>query len=119
MEGSGKMLVISNSFIEYNYDDCCFEVMINIYNSIVLIIDIPDARQRSDKSVEQIGTPLTHERFLRRSFGSYGPRIMAGTGKGLPAHKTGLKRFWTVGRLLVTSYISFIFLYIAHIYVYI
>lgn len=49
---------------------------------------IPDARKRSDSRVEQIGTPLTHERFLRRSFGSYGPRIQAGKGDALPGHKT-------------------------------
>lgn len=57
---------------------------------------IPDARQRSDKRVEQIGTPLTHERFLRRSFGSYGPRAKAGE-QSLPGHKTPIKKLWLVG----------------------
>lgn len=58
---------------------------------------IPDARSRSDKRVEQIGTPLTHERFLRRSFGSYGPRIPAGSDMSLPSHKTALEGFYMVG----------------------
>ena len=57
---------------------------------------IPDARQRSVKSVEQIGTPLTHARFLRRARGSYGPRIEAGKG-ALPQHKTSIKKLWQAG----------------------
>ena len=57
---------------------------------------IPDARQRSVKSVEQIGTPLTHARFLRRAQGSYGPRIEAGKG-ALPQHKTPIKKLWQAG----------------------
>ncbi len=39
---------------------------------------IPDIRDRS--TVAQVGTPLTHERFLRRYEGSYGPAIKAGQG---------------------------------------
>lgn len=57
---------------------------------------IPDARKRSDPRVEQIGTPLTHERFLRRSFGTYGPRVVAGE-QTLPGHKTPLSNFWLTG----------------------
>ena len=38
---------------------------------------IPDIRQRVD--VAQVGTPLTHERFLRRHRGTYGPAVVAGT----------------------------------------
>lgn len=57
---------------------------------------IPNARLLSDPRVEQIGTPLTHERFLRRSFGTYGPRLKAGEGS-LPSHKTPLKGFYMVG----------------------
>ena len=37
---------------------------------------IPDIRDRVE--VELVGTPLTHERFLRRYRGSYGPAIAAG-----------------------------------------
>ncbi|MGF1458701.1 MAG: phytoene desaturase family protein [Leptolyngbyaceae cyanobacterium] len=37
---------------------------------------IPDIRDRVE--VELVGTPLTHERFLRRYQGSYGPAIAAG-----------------------------------------
>jgi phytoene dehydrogenase-like protein len=39
---------------------------------------IPDVRSRCD--VTLIGTPLTHERYLRRYRGSYGPAIRAGEG---------------------------------------
>lgn len=37
---------------------------------------IPDIRQRVE--VSMVGTPLTHERFLRRHRGTYGPAIKAG-----------------------------------------
>lgn len=39
---------------------------------------IPDVRSRCD--ITLIGTPLTHERFLRRHRGSYGPAISARDG---------------------------------------
>ncbi len=39
---------------------------------------IPDVRSRCE--VTLVGTPLTHERFLRRYRGSYGPAIRAGEG---------------------------------------
>ena len=39
---------------------------------------IPDIRSRCE--VALVGTPLTHERFLRRDRGSYGPAIRAGKG---------------------------------------
>ena len=39
---------------------------------------IPDIRSRCE--VTLIGTPLTHERYLRRYRGSYGPAIRAGVG---------------------------------------
>jgi phytoene dehydrogenase-like protein len=37
---------------------------------------IPDVRSRCE--VTLVGTPLTHERFLRRHRGSYGPALRAG-----------------------------------------
>ncbi len=39
---------------------------------------IPDIRSRCE--VTMVGTPLTHQRFLRRYNGSYGPAIEAGKG---------------------------------------
>ncbi|MDX2098381.1 MAG: NAD(P)/FAD-dependent oxidoreductase [Leptolyngbyaceae cyanobacterium bins.59] len=39
---------------------------------------IPDIRDRCE--VTLIGTPLTHERFLRRDRGTYGPALAAGQG---------------------------------------
>ena len=48
---------------------------------------VPGIRDRSN--VVQIGTPLTHERFLRRHKGSYGPAIVAGEGS-FPFPKTPL-----------------------------
>ncbi|MGK7939702.1 MAG: phytoene desaturase family protein [Crocosphaera sp.] len=55
---------------------------------------IPDIRSRCE--VTLIGTPLTHERFLRRKQGSYGPAIAA--GKALfPGPKTPLPGLWCCG----------------------
>ncbi|NET47834.1 MAG: NAD(P)/FAD-dependent oxidoreductase [Merismopedia sp. SIO2A8] len=48
---------------------------------------IPDVRSRCQVALE--GTPLTHERFLRRHQGSYGPAIQAGSGI-FPGPKTPL-----------------------------
>lgn len=39
---------------------------------------IPDVRARAELAL--VGTPLTHERFLRRYKGTYGPAISARTG---------------------------------------
>jgi phytoene dehydrogenase-like protein len=49
---------------------------------------IPDLRDRCE--VTLVGTPLTHERFLRRDRGSYGPAIAAGQGL-FPGCKTPIK----------------------------
>jgi phytoene dehydrogenase-like protein len=49
---------------------------------------IPDLRDRCE--VTLVGTPLTHERFLRRAQGSYGPAIPAGQGI-FPGCKTPIK----------------------------
>ena len=46
---------------------------------------IPDIRARAH--VTMVGTPLTHQRFLRRHAGSYGPGLVAGEGM-LPGCKT-------------------------------
>eukprot|EP00929_Paragymnodinium_shiwhaense_P067523 TRINITY_DN33976_c0_g1_i1.p1 TRINITY_DN33976_c0_g1~~TRINITY_DN33976_c0_g1_i1.p1 ORF type:complete len:671 (-),score=72.42 TRINITY_DN33976_c0_g1_i1:306-2318(-) len=47
---------------------------------------IPDIRKRV--VFEKVGTPLTHERFLRKPGGAYGWRVTA--GKDLPGHTTPL-----------------------------
>jgi carotene isomerase len=49
---------------------------------------IPDIRSRCE--VTLVGTPLTHERFLRRHQGSYGPAIAAGKGI-FPGPKTPIQ----------------------------
>lgn len=51
---------------------------------------VPNARERAVPGTVQIGTPLTHERFLRRTNGAYGPRVEAGKHT-LPGHMTPLK----------------------------
>uniref|UniRef100_A0A7S1J6J5 TLDc domain-containing protein n=1 Tax=Eutreptiella gymnastica TaxID=73025 RepID=A0A7S1J6J5_9EUGL len=56
---------------------------------------IPGARSRC--VFEMVGTPLTHERFLRRDRGTYGPRIEAGTDDKLTGHKTALPGFYMTG----------------------
>mmetsp|Transcript_21897 Transcript_21897/g.51156 ORF Transcript_21897/g.51156 Transcript_21897/m.51156 type:complete len:644 (-) Transcript_21897:41-1972(-) len=47
---------------------------------------IPDFRSRI--VFEKVGTPLTHERFLRKPKGAYGWRVEAGSD--LPGHKTSM-----------------------------
>lgn len=55
---------------------------------------IPDIRSRCE--VTLVGTPLTHERFLRRDRGSYGPAIKAGVGM-FPGPSTPLPGFMCCG----------------------
>jgi phytoene dehydrogenase-like protein len=55
---------------------------------------IPDVRQRIE--VELVGTPLTHERFLRCHRGSYGPAISAQESM-FPSPKTPLEGLLCVG----------------------
>ena len=55
---------------------------------------IPDIRSRCE--VTLIGTPLTHERFLRRKYGSYGPAIQAGK-ELFPSPTTPLLGLWCCG----------------------
>jgi len=57
---------------------------------------VPDARKRAEPGTVQIGTPLTHERFLRRTRGAYGPRVEAGKHT-LPGHKTPLDGLFLTG----------------------
>lgn len=55
---------------------------------------IPDIRDRVQ--LELIGTPLTHQRFLRRHQGTYGPAIAAGQGH-FPSGRTPIPGLWRVG----------------------
>ena len=57
----------------------------------------PDARAAA--VVEQIASPLTHARFLRRHRGNYGPAIGAGNAAGLefPPVTTPLPGFFRCG----------------------
>jgi len=56
---------------------------------------IPDVRQRA--KVTLVGTPLTHERFLRRHRGNYGPAIAAGSGVEFPKVTTPLAGYYRCG----------------------
>ncbi|NET37068.1 MAG: FAD-dependent oxidoreductase [Cyanothece sp. SIO1E1] len=55
---------------------------------------IPDLRSRL--TLELIGTPLTHQRFLRRYQGTYGPAIAAGQGM-FPGPHTPIAGLYRVG----------------------
>ncbi|MDZ8051367.1 MAG: phytoene desaturase family protein [Aulosira sp. ZfuVER01] len=55
---------------------------------------IPDIRSRCE--ITLVGTPLTHERFLRRDRGSYGPALKAGVAM-FPGPKTPLPGFLCCG----------------------
>jgi len=58
---------------------------------------VPDARKRAVDGTVQVGTPKTHERFLRRTRGTYGPRVDVGKGESLPGHKSPLAGFYMCG----------------------
>ncbi|MEO1590883.1 MAG: NAD(P)/FAD-dependent oxidoreductase [Cyanobacteria bacterium J06632_22] len=55
---------------------------------------IPDIRERI--VLELIGTPLTHQRYLRRERGTYGPAIAAKQGR-FPSCKTPIAGLYRVG----------------------
>eukprot|EP00908_Phaeocystis_cordata_P023802 Transcript_6256.p1 GENE.Transcript_6256~~Transcript_6256.p1 ORF type:complete len:380 (+),score=137.21 Transcript_6256:765-1904(+) len=55
---------------------------------------IPDVRERA--KVTLVGTPLTHERFLRRERGSYGPFLKPADGM-LPMQGTSCPGFFCCG----------------------
>ncbi|MBE7379996.1 MAG: FAD-dependent oxidoreductase [Leptolyngbya sp. SIO1E4] len=63
-----------------------------LYQALAKVI--PDIRDRVE--LELIGTPLTHQRFLRRYQGTYGPAIATGTGR-FPDCKTPVEGLLRVG----------------------
>lgn len=60
---------------------------------------IPDIRQRAEGGVVMVGTPHTHQRFLNRHQGTYGPAISAGKGQSFPGPQGTfpIERFYCVG----------------------
>jgi len=56
---------------------------------------IPDIKERV--VVERVGTPLTHQRWLRRHQGSYGPAIVAGQDEPFPFPKTPVQGLLVCG----------------------
>ena len=55
---------------------------------------IPDIRRRA--VVSSVGTPLTHERFLRREGGTFGPAFKAGD-RAFPGHKAPVDGLFCCG----------------------
>lgn len=51
---------------------------------------------RSKCEVKLVGTPLTHQRFLRRNRGTYGPAIKAGKSS-FPGHSTPISHLLCCG----------------------
>ncbi|KAK9286276.1 hypothetical protein L1049_014665 [Liquidambar formosana] len=51
---------------------------------------------REKCEVKLVGTPLTHQRFLRRNRGTYGPAIKAGNGT-FPGHTTPVAQLFCCG----------------------
>ncbi|XP_010681073.2 prolycopene isomerase, chloroplastic [Beta vulgaris subsp. vulgaris] len=51
---------------------------------------------REKCEVKLVGTPLTHQRFLRRNRGTYGPAIQAGKGT-FPGHTTPIPQLYCCG----------------------
>lgn len=52
--------------------------------------------KREKCEVSLVGTPLTHQRFLRRNRGTYGPAIEAGKGT-FPGHSTPIPQLMCCG----------------------
>ncbi|KAJ8618665.1 hypothetical protein MRB53_014851 [Persea americana] len=52
--------------------------------------------RRENCEVKLVGTPLTHQRFLRRNRGTYGPAIMAGEDV-FPGHSTPIPQLFRCG----------------------
>jgi carotene isomerase len=69
-----------------------------LYQAIEKIIPgLRDGRPNTPTvALELIGTPLTHQRFLRRYRGTYGPAIKAGEGM-FPGCKTPIQGLYRVG----------------------
>jgi len=51
---------------------------------------------RDKCEVKLVGTPLTHQRFLRRNRGTYGPAIEAGKNS-FPGHSTPIPQLYCCG----------------------
>ncbi|KAL0364988.1 UNVERIFIED_CONTAM: Regulator of nonsense transcripts UPF3 [Sesamum angustifolium] len=51
---------------------------------------------REKCEVKLVGTPLTHQRFLRRNRGTYGPAVKAGKGS-FPGHSTPIPQLFCCG----------------------
>jgi len=68
---------------------CCTQVLWHAVERV-----IPDIRERAE--VTMVGTPLTHERYLRRHRGSYGPGLVAGEGT-LPGCVTAIPGLYACG----------------------
>ncbi len=60
-----------------------------------LEVVIPDVRERT--TVELVGTPLTHERYLRRHRGTYGAAYRADRGQSFPGPRTPLPGLFACG----------------------
>lgn len=58
---------------------------------------LPGIRAEGRIRVALEGSPLTHERYLRRHRGTYGPEVMAGTGDAFTGGSTGVAGLWAVG----------------------
>ena len=58
----------------------------------------PKLKAKDLVEVSMIGTPLTHERFLRRKFGTYGPALRADAGnQTLPFARTSIDNLLCTG----------------------
>lgn len=55
---------------------------------------IPDIHERIE--ISMVGTPLTHEKYLRRYRGTYGPAVVAGEMQ-FPGHTTSIKGLYRCG----------------------
>lgn len=65
-----------------------------LWNAVERALGPGFSREKCD--VKMVGTPLTHQRFLRRNRGTYGPAIQAGKDT-FPGHTTPIPQLYCCG----------------------
>lgn len=66
-----------------------------LWNAVAKALEVEDPESLCE--VSMVGTPLTHERFLRRSYGTYGPALKAANGQTLPFAQTKVENLLCTG----------------------
>ncbi len=68
-----------------------------LWNAAAMAVGMEPAELEAACDVKMVGTPLTHARFLRRKYGTYGPALRADEGKVAPLVQTGVRGLLCTG----------------------